>query len=77
MDNPVYDETTNFGPPSVINQDNDDSERDFQNPLYSDVGPINSTSNPTQNGTCTVEGQENTLDPYSPANYEVPCIPGI
>ena len=80
MDNPVYDETINFGPPGVINHDNDDTKRDFSNPLYSDIGPslANTTNNPTQNGT--VEGQdysENTLNTEN-QHYEVPCnsIPG-
>ena len=76
MDNPVY--HNNFGTPIVMNQDNNDLERDFQNPLYSDVGPSSeakSTSNPTHDDTCRVEGQEEL---YTPANYEVPCnsIPG-
>ena len=81
MDNPVYDETINFGPPSVINPENNETERDFPNPLYSDIGPslANTTNNPTQNGT--VEGQDYSEIILNTENqhYEVLCnsIPGI
>ena len=74
MDNPVYDENINIGPPTAINNSHD--ERDFQNPLYSDIDPTsmnsNTTNKPTPSATFEQPGYTDSAVP-SEAPYEIPC----
>ena len=74
IDNPVYDENINIGPPTATNNSHD--ERDFQNPLYSDIGPtsmnINTTNKPTHSATFEQPDYTDSAV-LSEALYEIPC----
>ena len=79
MDNPVYDENIRFGPPTTES----DIERNFQNPLYSDISPrsTNTTNKSAQNDTANEDEDysEAEMITETETTYEIPfnSIPGM
>ena len=73
MDNPIYDVNINIGSPTVTNNSGD--ERDFQNSLYSDIGPtsknISTTTKPSHNATFEQSGYTDGAV-LSATPYEIP-----